>query len=224
MLGIGLCVSTQFAGQSFAKGFFVGQNNKEGSKRKELSYTQIALSGAFAGVVSSPFTAPLEHIRIRLQIQSGKTEGPMALIRNIVREYGYRKLFHGYAATSLREIPGFFFYFLGYEFTVKSLTPEGQTVNDLPMWKFFTAGCVGGYSMWVTCYPFDVIKTKIQTGSLHPSKHLSIAAVTKDIYKTAGIKGFYRGFVPCIVRALPVNAATFTSYELAMRAMGGRDY
>lgn len=224
MLGIGICVSTQFAGQSFAKGLFVEQNKRNGKEANELSYTQIALSGAFAGVVSSPFTAPIEHIRIRLQVQSGKTEGPMALIRNIVRQYGVRKIFHGYAATSLREIPGFFFYFLGYEFTVKTLTPKGQTVNDLPMWKFFTAGCVGGYAMWAICYPIDVVKTKVQTGSLNPAKHQSIASITKELYKTAGIKGFYRGFIPCIVRALPVNAATFTSYELAMRAMGGRDY
>lgn len=230
MLGVGVCVSVQFAGLSFAKGFLISKNKKEaernGTPVRPLSLGQIFLAGAFAGVVSSPFTAPIEHIRIRLQTQTGKTGSPFALINQIYREHGLSKIFKGSGGTALREVPGFAFYFLFYEIALKMFTPTGQTVNDLPAWKLLLSGAAGGYGMWIACYPADVIKTQLQTDNLDKTKqkYTGILDCAKQIARKEGIRGFYKGFAPCILRALPVNAATFATYELVMRAMGGRDY
>jgi len=35
-----------------------------------------------------------------------------------------------------------------------------------------------------------------------------------EVFKTQGIKGFYRGFYMISIRAFPVNAITFLTYEL----------
>jgi solute carrier family 25 carnitine/acylcarnitine transporter 20/29 len=37
---------------------------------------------------------------------------------------------------------------------------------------------------------------------------------------TEGIGGFYKGFVPCILRAFPANAATFFAFEVTMDLIG----
>lgn len=230
MLGVGVCVSVQFAGLSFAKGFLISKNKKDAEKNntavQPLSLPQIFVAGCFAGIASFPVTAPIEHIRIRLQTQTGKTESPFKLISRITKDHGIGQIFKGSGGTALREIPGFGFYFLFYEAAIRFFTPQGKTVNDLPAWKLLLAGAAGGYGMWVTCYPADVIKTHLQTDSLDTTKlkYNGIIDCAKKIAAREGVKGFYKGFVPCILRALPVNAATFATYELVMRLMGGREY
>jgi solute carrier family 25 carnitine/acylcarnitine transporter 20/29 len=41
--------------------------------------------------------------------------------------------------------------------------------------------------------------------------------------KTEGLQGLYRGSIPCMLRAAPVNAATFVAYEFAMNLLGRRN-
>lgn len=33
------------------------------------------------------------------------------------------------------------------------------------------------------------------------------------IYQKSGVKGFYRGIVPCLLRSSPANAVAFFGYE-----------
>ena len=39
-----------------------------------------------------------------------------------------------------------------------------------------------------------------------------IVAAAQSIFRAQGLRGFYRGFSPCLVRAAPVNAMTFLAY------------
>lgn len=49
----------------------------------------------------------------------------------IIREDGFLGLFRGMTSTLVREVPGYFFFFGGYELSRYFLTPEGKTVDDL---------------------------------------------------------------------------------------------
>ena len=53
------------------------------------------------------------------------------IIKQIVREDGVTGLFRGLTSTWAREVPGYFFFFGGYHFSRKMLTPQGQDPNDL---------------------------------------------------------------------------------------------
>lgn len=48
----------------------------------------------------------------------------------------------------------------------------------------------------------------------------SILNIVRSVYGTFGWRGFYRGFVPCIIRAFPVNSSAYFVYEALMRALG----
>ncbi len=78
-----------------------------------------------------------------------------------------------------------------------------------------SAGGLAGVAYWVSSYPFDVIKSLMQTDTMDKSqrKYGTSLDVAKYIYANKGIKGFFPGFVPCIARALPANAACFFTYE-----------
>ena len=42
------------------------------------------------------------------------------------------------------------------------------------------------------------------------------AHCAKEIYGSAGLRGFFLGFSACALRAMPANAAAFGGFELAM--------
>jgi len=41
------------------------------------------------------------------------------------------------------------------------------------------------------------------------------------VWRREGIRGYYRGFVPCVLRAFPANAAALFMFERTMRILEG---
>ena len=93
----------------------------------------------------------------------------------------------------------------------------------VPAWAMLTAGALAGVLSWMLALPVDVVKSQIQSAPLDaPREATRIAAVTARLYAAGGLPIFFRGLVPCLARAAPVNAVTFLGYELALQKLGGR--
>jgi solute carrier family 25 carnitine/acylcarnitine transporter 20/29 len=45
-----------------------------------------------------------------------------------------------------------------------------------------------------------------------------VTSVLKSIYTRDGLNGLFRGFAPTVLRSIPAAGATFTAYELSIRA------
>ena len=45
-------------------------------------------------------------------------------------------------------------------------------------------------------------------------------ATARKLYAANGLRGFFRGFSPCMARSVPANAATFYAYELVRSMLG----
>ncbi|KAL9609346.1 MAG: hypothetical protein Q9204_009160, partial [Flavoplaca sp. TL-2023a] len=100
-------VSVQFGGFHYARRQFEARNTLRG-KTADLSYTQLYLSGAFAGLANSYLSGPIEHVRIRLQTQphgAGRLyNGPIDCMRKLVRQgEGIGGLYRGQVVTLARE-------------------------------------------------------------------------------------------------------------------------
>lgn len=65
LLGIGLCVSIQFAGLEYSKRIFAARNIASGKGDGPLTGSQYFVSGVIAGLANSVVSGPVEHIRIR---------------------------------------------------------------------------------------------------------------------------------------------------------------
>ena len=59
------------------------------------------------------------------------TSGVLQVTAQILREDGFLGLFRGFTPTLAREVPGYFFFFGGYEGCKYLLTPAGKTKDDL---------------------------------------------------------------------------------------------
>lgn len=66
-------------------------------------------------------------------------------------------------------------------------------------------------------YPLSVVRTRIQQNQFYldpDSKYKNIRDVIVKLYNLEGVKGFYKGIVPSLLRSAPSNALFFSFYEL----------
>jgi solute carrier family 25 folate transporter 32 len=80
----------------------------------------------------------------------------------------------------------------------------------------------GLVSSIVTC-PLDVVKTRLQAQHLARDAvgYEGVNGTIKRIYKTAGLKGFYRGLGPTLAGYLPTWGIYFTVYDMVKDRLGG---
>lgn len=224
LIGVGACVSAQFTVNEGMKRFFSSQNKSKGADQYLLAYHQLYISGGAAGFANSFLAAPIEQIRIRLQTQAdGALKGPFDTIAKIWRAGGLtRGVFHGLGPTLLRETHGMGMYFLGAEACVKQdMAINGIARVDIPSWRMCMYGGVAGVVMWLTAYPLDVVKSRMQTDAMNPTQRRfkTMRACFADLLATGGPKALFRGFTPTLLRAAPVNACTFLGFEITRRAL-----
>lgn len=172
-------------------------------------------------------TAPMERVKVLLQIQGSKTLAPgekpqyagsMDCAKQLYREGGIRSVYRGTFMTLARDGPGSAAYFATYETVKRYLTPK-DPVTGLPgtlsLTAVMTAGAAAGVAMWIPVFPVDTIKSRVQSLPGRPT----VSGVVKGLYANGGIKAFFPGIGPAMARAVPANAATFLGVELAQQAM-----
>ncbi|KAF7729471.1 Mitochondrial carrier protein ymc2 [Apophysomyces ossiformis] len=221
LVGIGACVSIQFVVLEYMKRRF-------GQSGEPLTNSQFYIAGATSGVANSIVSGPVEHIRTRLQVQTGPNgyRGPIDCIRQIYSAHGIAGIYKGQGITILREFHGYGAYFFAYEWLVKqSMDKTGRKRAELPAWEVCLYGATAGYAMWGTAYPIDAIKSKLQTDGFDKAtrKYSSVLDCVRKTMAAEGVAGFFRGIGPCLLRAAPSNAATFMGFELAMRALSSKN-
>ncbi|XP_058947782.2 mitochondrial ornithine transporter 1-like [Pocillopora verrucosa] len=189
---------------------------------KELSILNRAFAGSGAAVFSSFALCPTELVKCRLQAQhqmnimAGKTgakSGVVQVTMQIIREDGFLGLFRGMTSTLVREVPGYFFFFGGYELSRYFLTPEGKTVDDLGAVRLTFCGGIAGVSLWIAIFPADVIKSRIQILTQGSDKVPGFFETMFQIVHNEGPRALYKGLGPTLVRCFPACGALFVAYE-----------
>lgn len=110
-------------------------------------------------------------------------------------------------------------YFGSYHY-IKQLTesPVPRSKGAAMAVTVMSGGCAG-IVYWLFAYHFDAIKNRIMTDSDVTPRYKGVADAARQIYRESGLRGFYRGFTPCVLRAFPANAACFVAFELAMAVL-----
>lgn len=185
------------------------------------------IAGIMAGWTVSFVAAPVEHVKARLQIQYAVDNskrpysGPIDCCTKILRTHGFHGLYHGLAATLLFRT-FFFFWWGSYDIFTRLLS--NRTSLSAPAVNFW-AGGVSAQVFWMTSYPSDVVKQRIMADPLGGKlgdgdrRFLRWKDAAKEIWRTDGLRGYWRGFLPCFMRAFPANAVALLAFESVMRAL-----
>jgi len=222
LIGIGACVSIQFGVNEMCKRIVKKYRKEKGVRDpNNLSLLTLASCGGIAGLANAVVSIPVEHIRIKMQVEGTKLNkkysGSYDCMMKIYNEHGIHGIYKGGSPTLPREAISYFFYFGMYEGFMQWSEKQHGDRNSIPMWKVMIFGGLAGFGEWLPGYPFDVIKSKYQADDINNPKYTSLKSCALDIYRTAGFKGFYSGLVPCLLRAPPANAATFAGFEICVR-------
>ncbi|ORY63054.1 carrier protein YMC2 [Pseudomassariella vexata] len=185
------------------------------------------LAGIMAGATVSFIAAPVEHVKARLQIQysANKAErlysGPIDCVRKIYGAHGVRGIYKGLFATLM--FRSFFFFWWG-SYDVFSRILRERTSLSAPSVNFWAGGC-SAQIFWLTSYPSDVVKQRIMTDPMGgrlgdgTPKFKTWSAAAKAVYRESGWRGYWRGFLPCFLRAFPANAMALMAFEGVMKAL-----
>jgi solute carrier family 25 carnitine/acylcarnitine transporter 20/29 len=147
----------------------------------------IGIKGLITGFIASTIITPYERIKI-LQQQKIKV--------NI------RSIYTGFISCALRDSIGFSIYFSTYEY-LKNKYIINNNMNT--GWSFLFGGMSGAIS-WVFIYPFDKIKTIVQSST----SKVDINTINL-IIRTNNL---YSGFRYALYRAIPLHAGTFYMFEI----------
>jgi solute carrier family 25 carnitine/acylcarnitine transporter 20/29 len=184
---------------------------------KTLSAT--LLSGLWAGFVFANIITPIDLIKTKLQMEgvgdTVKSTKVSKMVKRTVRNEGVKGLYRGLGITFFRDIPYFTAQFAMFEAAKQALEP---VFGSSPITSF-GAGALAVLSSWVISYPQDVIKTRIQCSR----KKTKIKEAMREIYSIRGLKGFWKGLSPCIMRAVITGAVRFVSYEKCQEFLSGSE-
>lgn len=169
--------------------------------------TRGSIAGAFSGIASVVIKTPVEAVKVVAQNNHISAGGA---IRKLMAEQGLLGLYRGNLATIMHMGPSQAAFFSAYELSREWLLTQDLNMNVVS----FCAGGMAGMVEWTLFMPTDVVKTKTQT-----TLGLRVRDAWGRTYREFGVRGFYKGYLPTILRAFPANGAAFLGIEFANRAM-----
>ncbi|XP_057345323.1 mitochondrial ornithine transporter 1 isoform X4 [Manis pentadactyla] len=195
-------------------------------KQAKLSDLQNAAAGSFASAFAALVLCPTELVKCRLQtMHEMETSGKIArsqntvwsVVKSILRKEGPLGFYQGLSSTLLREVPGYFLFFGGYELS-RSFFASGRSKDDLGPVPLMLSGGVGGICLWLAVYPVDCVKSRIQVLSMS-GKQAGFIGTFISVVKNEGVTALYSGLKPTVIRAFPANGALFLAYEYSRKLM-----
>ncbi|RMZ33946.1 hypothetical protein D0859_01937, partial [Hortaea werneckii] len=203
-----------------------------------------SVAGFTAGVVSTLVVHPFDVIKTRLQIEQNEKTRPGGSLR-VMRSIAQEAALHGghTGATKMQDVIRSFYrglmpnmignsvswalYFMWYG-NIKDLVRSAQgSGTQLNSSDYFLASGMSGILTAVFTNPIWVIKTRmLSTARNAPGAYRSIAHGSYELYRTEGVRGFYRGLLPSLF-GVSHGAIQFMAYEQlknkwALKRKGGQ--
>ncbi|CAL8306250.1 unnamed protein product [Lota lota] len=167
-------------------------------------------AGAMAGAVSRTGTAPLDRMKVFMQVHSSKSN-KISLVggfKQMLKEGGVASLWRGNGINVLKIAPETAIKFMAYEQYKKLLTSDGGKVRTH---ERFIAGSLAGATAQTAIYPMEVMKTRLtlrKTG-----QYSGMFDCAKKILQKEGVKAFYKGYLPNILGIIPYAGIDLAVYE-----------
>ena len=105
-------------------------------------------------------------------------------------------------------------WFLTFEYLMNADAARNKIERkEIPSWKVAAYGGLAGEALWLASYPFDVVKSKMQSdGFGKEMRYRAMRDCFAQTWRGEGVRGFWKGIGPTLLRAMPVSAGTFAVY------------
>jgi solute carrier family 25 carnitine/acylcarnitine transporter 20/29 len=154
------------------------------------------LSGFIVSVLSSIYNLPMQYLTTNIALIK-KTDN--ISVNKFIKNTSIKSMYKGYFIETPKNILASTI-FLGSYMKLRSMS-ENKT-----LYPFF--GGLSGIMVWLLIYPLDTIKTELQT-----TMNINIKNTISERYKKYGIKSFYKGITPVLIRTFPSAFMGMYVYE-----------
>ncbi|XP_040577782.1 calcium-binding mitochondrial carrier protein SCaMC-2 [Lepeophtheirus salmonis] len=169
------------------------------------------VAGGCAGAVSRTCTAPLDRLKIILQVHGGRKSYTMKeAFVYMFKEGGVRGLWRGNGVNVIKIAPESALKFGAYDW-IKNRIKGPDEERDFATHERLIAGSAAGGISQSAIYPLEVLKTRFALRKTNEYK--GIFCCVRKLLHTDGIRGFYRGYVPNLLGILPYAGIDLTIYE-----------
>ncbi|XP_020580060.1 mitochondrial substrate carrier family protein ucpB isoform X2 [Phalaenopsis equestris] len=175
-------------------------------------------SGAFSGALATALTNPMEVLKVRLQMNSGR--GPTGEMHKIVSEEGFRALWKGVGPAMTR----------ASALTASQLATYDESKQALLRWTHLEEGfhlhlissSVAGTVGTLVTAPVDMIKTRLmlQQDSRDVRSYRNVFHCAYQVVLTEGAGALYKGAFATFARIGPQTTITFLVCE-KLRELAG---
>lgn len=188
-----------------------------GSRASDLA---VFVAGAVAGVVSRTATAPLDRLKMLMQVggaaRNGSAEGVTPLrpngvlsgLRAIYRQGGFLAFFQGNTANVIKVMPESGVKFWAYDAAkaVICADPRHPRVQERLM-----AGAFAGAASCVAIYPLEVAKTRLAVAS--PDLYQGVLHCMREAVRHEGPLALYKGLGASLIGIMPFSAVDLALYN-----------
>ncbi|KAK7756707.1 mitochondrial thiamine pyrophosphate transporter [Diatrype stigma] len=212
----------------------------------EGSRLQVVVAGGTAGLISRFVVAPLDVVKIRLQLQPHPRKhvpgdhhhhhprhpslpvykGTLQTMRHIVANEGITGLWKGNVPAELLYVSYAAVQFTAYRSTSMLLhrtfgEGEDGSGSKIPQGiESFVCGAAAGATGTAATYPLDLLRTRFAAQG-NDRVYASLRRAISDIARDEGPRGFFRGLAPALAQIMPYMGLFFAAYE-ALRAPLGQ--
>ncbi|KAL2629662.1 hypothetical protein R1flu_014348 [Riccia fluitans] len=178
------------------------------------------LAGAVAGAAAKTVTAPLDRVKLLMQVhgvqaaQAGVKRGIgfIEAILKIGTEEGVKGYWRGNLPQVIRVIPYSAVQLFAYETYKKLLKGDNE---ELPVLRRLAAGACAGMTSTLVTYPLDVLRLRM---AIDPAAK-SMGQVALNMMKDEGFASFYRGLGPSLFGIAPYIALNFCVFDLVKKSL-----
>ncbi|KAK9460199.1 mitochondrial carrier domain-containing protein [Lipomyces oligophaga] len=188
----------------------------------DISQTETIVCGAVAGLTSRFFVAPLDVVKIRLQLQTNQLNttssskpvyrGLFPTIYKIYREEGLTSLWRGNLPAEILYLIYGAAQFASFRQANVFLVTNSPALPE-PLANFIAGAVAGGVATLVS-YPLDLLRTRFAAQGTHPDAraYYSLRHAIGKIIRDEGYKGLFRGIRPALSQIIPQMGFFFATY------------
>mmetsp|Transcript_12699 Transcript_12699/g.27519 ORF Transcript_12699/g.27519 Transcript_12699/m.27519 type:complete len:330 (+) Transcript_12699:393-1382(+) len=182
------------------------------------------LAGGIAGGISRTAVAPLERLKILMQVQGNQKvyKGTWQGLIHMARTEGLKGMMKGNGANCVRIIPNSAVKFLCYEHISREIsdyqratTGSGQLTPVLRL----AAGAGAGIVAMSATYPLDMVRGRLTVQEGKTGQYKGIVHATRVIIAEEGPRALYKGWLPSVIGVIPYVGLNFAVYETLKASM-----
>jgi solute carrier family 25 (mitochondrial uncoupling protein), member 8/9 len=211
---------------SVARGLFYGglrlglytEIKEDMAPNDDASFGVKLAAGTMSGTIAAALSSPTELIKTRMQATSNQPQSMLDVVRTVLKQDGVRGLWRGAVPAMARSGILTATQCASYDEVKHRFIAASGWGNHVG--TYFVCSMITGLITTTACNPPDVIKTHMFVGGGQQSA--GVVDTTLAIWRTAGVRGFFKGWTPNYARLGPHTVITFVVNEELRELVGAK--